>query len=114
MRHFMRLKKSPFERIKNGKKEIEVRLFDEKRQKVKVNDEIEFSLMEKSDEKILVRVLEISRFNSFRELFNAFEPLRFGHPEGITVDEQIERERKHYSEERERKYGVVGLHIKVL
>ena len=43
MLHKMKLNKSPFERIKNGTKTIEFRLFDEKRQQIKVGDKIEFS-----------------------------------------------------------------------
>ena len=43
MLHKMKLNESPFERIKNGTKTIEFRLYDEKRQQVKVGDQIEFS-----------------------------------------------------------------------
>ena len=44
MIHQMQLKKIPFEKIKNGTKTIEIRCNDEKRQKIKVNDIIIFSL----------------------------------------------------------------------
>ena len=40
MRHTMKLKEDPFERMKNGTKTIEFRLYDEKRRKIKVGDEI--------------------------------------------------------------------------
>ena len=43
MLHKMKLKLSPFEKIENGSKMIELRLFDEKRQKVQVGDFIEFT-----------------------------------------------------------------------
>ena len=43
MLHKMKLNESPFERIKNGSKTMEFRLYDEKRQKVKIGDKIEFS-----------------------------------------------------------------------
>ena len=36
MLHKMKLNESPFERIKNGTKTIEFRLYDEKRQQVKL------------------------------------------------------------------------------
>ena len=35
MLHKMKLNKSPFERIKNGTKTVEFRLFDEKRRQIK-------------------------------------------------------------------------------
>ena len=37
MKHEMKLNNSPFERIKNGTKTIELRLNDEKRQLLKIN-----------------------------------------------------------------------------
>ena len=55
----MKLKETPFERIKNGTKTIEFRLYDEKRKKVKIGDKIEFSKLPDLHEKILVEVLDI-------------------------------------------------------
>ena len=56
MLHKMKLNESPFERIKNGSKTIEFRLYDEKRQKVKIGDKIEFSKLPDLQEKLLVDV----------------------------------------------------------
>ena len=39
----MKLQKSPFERIKKGTKTVEFRLYDEKRRKINIGDQIEFS-----------------------------------------------------------------------
>lgn len=43
MLHCMKLNRDPFEKIKSGSKTIEMRLFDEKRQRISVGDFIEFS-----------------------------------------------------------------------
>ena len=43
MKHEMKLNNKPFEKIKKGTKTIELRLNDEKRQLLKVNDYIEFN-----------------------------------------------------------------------
>jgi ASC-1-like (ASCH) protein len=43
MKHEMRLHDGPFKLIKAGSKTIELRLYDEKRQEIKVGDEIEFT-----------------------------------------------------------------------
>ena len=43
MIHKIKLNESPFERIKNGTKTIEFRLYDEKIQQIKIGDQIEFS-----------------------------------------------------------------------
>ena len=40
MNYKMHLREHPFYMIKSGKKDIEMRLFDEKRQKIKVGDSI--------------------------------------------------------------------------
>ena len=54
MLHKMKLNESPFERIKNGTKTIEFRLFDKKRQQIKIGDKIEFSKLPDLQEKLLV------------------------------------------------------------
>lgn len=45
----MKLNNDPFNRIKNGSKTIELRLNDEKRSKLKVNDFIEFTNVETNE-----------------------------------------------------------------
>ena len=56
MLHKMKLNEGPFERIKNGTKTIEFRLYDEKRQQIKVGDKIEFSKLPDLQEKLLVDI----------------------------------------------------------
>ncbi len=68
MLHKMQLKEKPFEKIKNGSKTIELRLYDEKRQQIQVSDFIEFSQLDGS-EKLTVRVTALHRFDSFAELY---------------------------------------------
>jgi ASC-1-like (ASCH) protein len=114
MMHNMRLGEVPFFRIKTGKKLIEVRLCDEKRSRLNMGDEIVFSLVDDLQEKIAVKVIGISKFKTFRELYSAFDYTKFGHPEGTTLEKQIENERKVYSEENEILYGVMGIHIKLI
>ncbi len=114
MIHDMSLNSQPFEKIKNGYKVIEVRLYDEKRQRVHPKDIIVFSNLSDKTEKLAVEVLGLSIFSSFRELFSNFEKLKFGHLINETVEGQINRQREHYTEGEEKKYGVVGIHIKLL
>jgi ASC-1-like (ASCH) protein len=113
MKHEMNLYKEPFFRIKSGKKLIEVRLNDPKRQKISIGDKVEFSLLG-SDEKILVKVIEISKFDSFENLYSNFDYKMFGHPDGTTLNDQISGERKYYTEKREEEFGVLGIHIRLL
>ena len=98
MLHKMKLNESPFERIKNGKKTIEFRLYDEKRQQIKIGDKIEFSKLPDLKEKLLVDVVELYRENTFRNLFRKI----------YLDEEEIIRKTKsmyqYYSPEKEKEY----------
>jgi ASC-1-like (ASCH) protein len=110
----MHLYPEPFEKIKSGKKTIEIRLYDEKRQKVKVGDIIVFHKLPDNTETIKVEVLGLSIFKSFRDLFSNFDKSKFGHDRGLSIEKEIQMQRAYYSEEEEKKYGVVGIHIRLL
>ena len=69
MLHKMKLNEGPFERIKNGTKTIEFRLYDEKRRQIKIGDKIEFSKLPELQEKIVVEVLDIYKDETFENLF---------------------------------------------
>lgn len=109
----MNLYKEPFFRIKSGKKIIEVRLNDLKRQKISIGDKIEFSLLE-GTEKISVKVIGLSKFDSFEHLYSSFDYKMFGHPDGTTLSNQISGVRKDYSEDKEKEFGALGIHIRLL
>lgn len=113
MIHEMHLSDEPFEWIKEGKKVIEVRLFDEKRRKIEIGDIIVFKRLENERETIKVRVKGLLRFRRFRDLFELLPKHLFGH-EGLSTEEQIERIRKYYSEEEEKKYGVLGIWFEII
>jgi ASC-1-like (ASCH) protein len=108
----MKLFKEPFFKIVDEEKKIEVRLFDEKRSIVKLGDIIEFTLIDNPKHKITVKVVGLSRFKTFAELYSSFDCKKFGHPANIKLGEQIEGVRECYSEEKEEKFGVLGIHIK--
>lgn len=65
MLYKMKLQESPFERIKNGTKTVEFRLYDKKRSKINIGDQIEFSKLPDLQETILVDVLDLYRDNTF-------------------------------------------------
>ena len=68
MKHIMKLQASPFGMIKSGKKTIELRLNDEKRQKLKIGDEIEFICTDDADKTVGVSVTNIYHFDNFAQL----------------------------------------------
>tara|TARA_Y100000034_G_scaffold62811_1_gene76081 strand:- start:289 stop:621 length:333 start_codon:yes stop_codon:yes gene_type:complete len=110
----MKLTEDPFQRIKNEKKIIEVRLFDDKRRSINIGDEITFLKLPGLKESVKTEVRGFSIFNSFKELFSFFGTSPFGHPENMKTEEQVLGMREVYSEEDEEKHKVVGIHIKLI
>ena len=111
MKHEMRLNQNPFNKIKNGSKTIEIRLYDEKRRLIKVGDIIEFTSRE-TNEKLSVQVVKLHLFNNFEELYNKFDKILLGYAEN---EEASSKDMSiYYSKEEQDKYGVVGIEIKLI
>jgi ASC-1-like (ASCH) protein len=110
----MSLNPDPFEKIRNGEKTIEIRLYDDKRRTIALGDIITFSMLPEKTEKIRVEVIGLSIFKSFRDLFSNFDKSKFGHNNVPNIEEQISRLREHYTAEAERENGVIGIHIKLI
>ena len=108
MIHKMKLNENPFERIKNGAKTVEFRLYDEKRQQIKIGDKIEFSKLPDLQEKLLVDVIELYREDTFKKLF-----LKLYNDEGKAT-EKAKGMYEIYSPDKEKQYGVLGIKIKLL
>ncbi len=106
MIHRMKLDNEPFVNIKSGIKKIEIRLNDEKRQKIKVSDYIEFTNV-KTLEIIYVKVTNLYKFSTFEELFEKFESSILGG--GQAKDMYL-----YYSAASEVKYGVIGIELKYI
>ncbi|QQS16133.1 MAG: ASCH domain-containing protein [Candidatus Moraniibacteriota bacterium] len=106
----MKLNHSPFEKIRNGTKVIEIRLNDKKRKLLKVGDEIEFRRVDDERKKILTKVLDLSLFPSFQRMFAAFPPHEYGSQSAEEYTQMYEV----YSPEKERKFGVLAIRIQFL
>lgn len=106
--HYMKLHNDPFNLIKSGTKTIELRLNDLKRQKIKVGDLIEFT-NRVTDEKMVVRVVDLIKFNSFSDLYKNFSKVSIGYRE----DEEANPSdmELYYSLEDQEKYGVLAIKI---
>lgn len=105
----MRLRLSPFEKIKNGSKTIELRLYDEKRQKVQVGDFIEFTYLDDLTQRIQTRVIALHRFTSFAELYNSLPKEKLGY--SLADTPAPNHMDAYYSREDQEKYGVLGIEL---
>ena len=102
----MKLQNEPFKQIKKEIKKIEIRLNDEKRKIFEINDYIEFTNIT-TLEIMFVKITNLYHFESFEKLFNNFD-------NSILGCGSYEEMYKYYSKEEEKKYGVLGIEIKVL
>lgn len=108
----MRLAAEPFEKIGREEKTIEIRLYDEKRKKINVGDQIVFRLLSDESNVIITDVKALHRFNTFQELFSSDLFSKTGCGE-MSIDSATEYMYKFYSIEQEKEFGVLGIDISV-
>lgn len=109
MKYKMKLKNTPFNSIKDGTKTIELRLNDEKRQALKINDTIEFTNIVTS-EILLVKIENIYKYDNFEELYKHFDKVKLGYKENEIANPRDML--KYYSKEEQDRYGVLGIKIR--
>lgn len=107
----MKLNEAPFQKVKSKSKDIEMRLYDEKRRKIKVGDTIEFENAT-TKEKLLVEVIALHIFDSFDMLYSALDKNRLGYSENeIASPKDME---KYYPVCEIMQFGVVGIEIRLI
>ena len=111
MQHQMKLATEPYNNIALGKKLIESRLYDEKRQQISIGDQIIFSENDKPDNTVTTVVKGLLRYQTFKELFADHNPALFGEESRDFLLTQI---KSFYSDEDEQKYGVVGVRLELI
>lgn len=94
--------------IKTGTKDIEVRLNDEKRKKLKVGDTLIFFKRPLDDESVTKKVKKLEYYNSFEELVKHYEMKRI-YLDGCSEQKYLELMERFYSKEEQDKYGVVAI-----
>ncbi len=111
MKHEMKLQNLPFVQIKNGTKKYELRLNDEKRQKLKVGDYIEFTNI-KTSERILTKIKDIKHFENFEKLYKEFNKIDLGYlPNEVALSSDMEL---YYNKKEQEKYGTLAIEIELI
>ena len=110
-KHSLQLATVPFKAITSGQKVIESRLYDDKRQLIKIGDIIEFTNRESPDQKVLVKVIDLLRYETFRDLFSDNNPAKFGGESVEWLESQI---KEFYSLDEQKQNGVVGIEFKLM
>ncbi|MBR2998061.1 MAG: ASCH domain-containing protein [Bacilli bacterium] len=112
MIHEMKLQPEYYDYILNGTKRIEIRLFDEKRQKIKIGDTIKFLKEPELNESFEVKVVDLLRYNSFEEMFNYYD-ISVLADNSMTKEELLSVLEQFYTKEEQEKYGVLGIKIEL-
>ncbi len=108
--HVSHIRNDPFQAIASGRKTIESRLYDQKRQLITVGDSITYINNDTPEQSVIVRVVELLRYDSFQELFTVHDPALF---DGIRKEWLLNQIRQFYSEDEEKLYGVVGIRFQI-
>ena len=108
----LRLNEKPFNSIKKGTKIIEMRLLDEKRKQYKIGDILIFKKRPEEVETLKVKIINLHKVNSFKDLYDRFDKVKLGYTEDETANPEDMQE--FYSIEDQEKYGVVGIEIEVI
>lgn len=111
MMHKMKLQNDPFIKIKNKTKTIEMRVYDEKRRKINVEDLIEFTNIN-TKEKMLVKVKNIYLYKDFDELYKNHDKVSIGYERNDIADPNDMS--IYYNEKDIKENGVVGIKIKLV
>lgn len=111
MKHIMKLQADSFNKIKDGKKIIEVRLYDEKRRAIKLGDNIEFKKEPEQIESIDTEVIDILQYKSFEDLVSNFPASDFGYE---SKEDLLASIYSFYKKEDGEKFGVLGIKIKLI
>lgn len=96
--------------ILKGTKRIELRLYDEKRQNIKLGDTIKFLKEPELNEFFDAKVIGLIRYNSFEELINDFD-INILADISVSKKELINELNKFYAKDDQKKYGVLGIKI---
>ncbi len=113
MQHEMKLQPIYFDFILHGTKRIELRLYDEKRRKIKIGDTIRFLKEPELTDFFVGKVVHLYHYSSFDEILDQFDS-------SILADKTITKEKlkkdleTFYPKEMQKQYGVVGIHLELI
>lgn len=108
--HHLQLAAEPFEAITSGRKTIESRLYDEKRQLIQLGDSLVFTNREDPTQAATVTVVGLLRYETFHALFSHHEPTKFGGPSVEWLEHQIN---DFYSIDEQKANGVLGIEFEL-
>lgn len=110
MTHCMNIDLSAFLKIAKGSKTIELRLNDEKRQRIKIDDRIEFRCSE-INSIISAEVIKLHKFPNFEQLYKVLPLEKCGYSKNHLKTAHYTDMEKYYTKEQIEKYGALGIEL---
>ena len=110
MFHYMNLVSSAFVKIADGNKTIELRLNDEKRQRIKAQDTVVFNCSSTKDI-ITAQVFGLHKFSDFKELYNALPLEKCGYTVAELDTAHYTDMEQYYTKAQIKKYGALGIEL---
>ena len=108
--HEMKLDKASFENLEKGTKTFELRLMDEKRQSLKLGEQIKFRLFPTLDHACMMEIIGLLHYPDFDTLLNDVEMSWLGLDDD-KKDWQKNVMHQIYTPEEEKEYGVLGIRL---
>lgn len=102
-----------FEIVKNGVKDVEARVNDIKRRKLKIGDTLFFFNRPLEDEYIKARVVGLKYFKDFEQMGN-FYPIKRLYLEHYTLNMWLNELARFYTPEEIAEYGVVAIEFELI
>lgn len=106
--HQLSVREPYYHLLKSGVKTVELRLWDEKRQKIQVGDTIVFLKAENPHDSFSATVISLIHARSFRELSEMISPQSAGFSNREAL---VKTMRSIYTLDAQEKTGVVGIQI---
>ena len=113
MQHKIKLQPEYYSFILKGTKRIEIRLFDEKRQQIKIGDTIKFLKEPDLNESFTAKVIGLLRYNTFEDMFKDFD-ISILSDKSMTKQELIDSLEQFYTKDKQEQYGVLGIRIELI
>ena len=104
--HQLTLATEPFNAITSSNKTIESRLYDEKRQKIQIGDQIIFTNRDNPSQTATTEVVGLLRYATFHDLFLHNDPQKFG---GESVEWLENQMNGFYPLDKQLQNGVIGI-----
>lgn len=110
MFHYMNLVPTAFVKIADGNKTIELRLNDEKRQRINVEDTVVFNCSSTKDI-ITAQISGLHKFSNFKELYNALPLEKCGYTVAELDTAHYTDMEQYYTKEQIEKYSALGIEL---